>query len=331
MSIKAITSVLRTSIDVTLGGHNRRVGEDRTRLVLLYLAYRAHLDTGVANPSVATISADVCVPEGSVRYALRVLEANGLIKAIGSKSGGRSSTRYRITPPATAGGRAPGTAGGDGEATPPGTAADPTRYRASPPAVPGAEPPEPEERRDSGGGGGGELRSAEPTSADAESLDPDTIADVLADIGRALGREVVPTDDIVNELQRLAAAGWYEEDIVHRVVVDLDDDIRSAAGWTRTRLRALTAPDIVRMRKTGAQRIGGDRLADLERCRCTTSDRPLVRGKGIHAQAVEAIAGNDDEGPWIEAQTPAEVRHVVALFEAQYGACYRHRAREASR
>lgn len=76
-------------------GH--RAAKATRKLVLLCLADRANRDTGLAYPSVATISRDTGLGESTVRSALHALVATGLIVHDGwFGRGDRKVKRYRM-------------------------------------------------------------------------------------------------------------------------------------------------------------------------------------------------------------------------------------------
>lgn len=69
-------------------------GEGTANHVLLYLATRADPDTGQAWPAVGTIARETGRGERTVREALRVLEAKGLIETAEQGGGRRKATTY---------------------------------------------------------------------------------------------------------------------------------------------------------------------------------------------------------------------------------------------
>lgn len=93
MGFKHVDPVLRGEIKVVVPAKSK-INRERVVLVLAYLANRAD-KSGVAWPSVATISDELGMPRSAVQTALKVLEGQDIISAVGGRSvGGSGKTTH---------------------------------------------------------------------------------------------------------------------------------------------------------------------------------------------------------------------------------------------
>lgn len=100
MGYRHVDPVLRGEIKVVVP-KGSRVSRANVLLVLAYLANRADPKTGQAFPSVRLMADELGMPRSTVQTALGVLEAQGLISAVGGRSVGGigRTTRWQLPDP----------------------------------------------------------------------------------------------------------------------------------------------------------------------------------------------------------------------------------------
>lgn len=294
MSFEAFEAIQGVPIKPGTGDLAGRVSIDRARLVLTHLAVRAN-DEGIAWPSVATIAEGIAIPGWSVRHALRLLERQGLIEAVGGRSGGRRSTRYRIrlNPRDT-----------PRDVNPRGVPrVDTVRTRGVSHPNPRGVPRQPagcpapnttNVTKDVGGG----RRSR---SADA---------DLVAKVGKrindrldAVGEESV---DVVGELApivgRLVDDGWFLDDAIARIFAKWPPDVTSPRGLVLSRLKRLEPPTLEAVMAAAASRVASD-LDVVDGCDCDiTADVEIGRHELQRNEGMTALGG-----PWLALDWPPDL------------------------